>query len=66
MKNKSMYIDRSREFIDCIGYKELAQELKVVPQKVCNWRRRGIPQGWAVYLSSIYKDEWKKVGLLDL
>lgn len=65
MKDKTIYVDRCRKFIDGVGYKRLAEDLNIVPQVVCNWKRRGIPQGWATYLNSFYKLEWEKAGLLD-
>ena len=65
MKNKSTYIDRCRELIDQVGYRELAQELSISPQVICNWKTRGIPRGWSCYLKTVYKNEWKKSGLSE-
>lgn len=39
--------ERSRQFIDYAGGgTKLARELGVSPQRVSNWRRRGIPPVW--------------------
>lgn len=52
------YVNKSRVFIDQIGYVTLAKKLDITPQAVINWRKRGIPKSYLKYLKIAFKQQF--------
>lgn len=60
MKVNETYIKRSERFIEKQGTTNLARALGVTAATVTNWKRRGIPQGYRLFIEKEYRQEWDR------
>lgn len=58
MKEKETYIERSKRFIEIKGTTNLAHALGVSMAIVSNWKRRGIPAGYRLFIEKEYRRDW--------
>jgi hypothetical protein len=62
-KKTDKYILSSSKFIEKIGITKLAQECNLTYQTVYQWKKIGIPAGWAMFFRTQqpYKQIWFNV-----